>query len=1598
MGPTSPAVARAGGSPPTEASRRGRSVAARPRRSIDAPDPRRGWSSRPRPRSRRRGLRFWPRSRPARGRRPVDGSRRRTVGAGRRSERARSAAGPPRRRGRRRGRRVRRLSSCRRVPGSPTPSRRPAATAPRRHRQSRSSSTSWRAFATATDPGPSRDDPPAGQLDPAPDRTAARPGRSTSTPRPSRRSRRCPGSARSPPQDHRRPRGGAVRGGRGPAHARRPRREDVRAAPGPRDGALTCRGAAGSRSARRSRRSSAGARWRPSRPGGADGGGDGPLPAVGGAARPGGFRSWRLVFGACSSRSGWRSVPTAPAVDRPVGSGPWTMVVESVGSPREGKQVATLRTSRRAGAASGSPPRCRAIRRSSPATGRRRGSDAATPGLAVRRLPRRIGAWGTLGRSRSSRRRRSRPPPRGLAARRRRGADRRPARSPRRGSPPDPHRPARPGRSGRSPPRSRRPASATSSRSRAGTSRSSRRPSAPLAGRLGRRRRTVVTVVAIAAYIAFAGASPSVVRAGAMAGVVLLARERPRRPGGGGPRLGGRSCSLADPALVARRRVPALDARDGRADRVGDAADRRLDRLTGGRLPRWLAESLGVSLAAQAATLPIVLASFGRLALISPAVNLLVVPARRAGDGGRRRGARGRAAVWLGAPRPRVVLGARAGSSYADRRVVDAAAASHSPASTLEPPVGPRARRRGAAGSAVIAWRGGLGHAVGSSAAADRDRRTPRTDRGGVPARRHAATIADGRTVGSPSSRSSLRRRVRRRGRRVSRGSRSSTSAGRRDPRRGIARRAAAGRRRARPRSAPRRPRSTDPAVGPPDRRGRPVPPARGPRRRPGPAARALPVGRVFEPGMRGPGPGYAAWRDGSPARRAPASIARRRSAAVDEVGLRCSGRSAAGPGRAAGHRDGHQQRLGRAARGSRRTAVPADGRRRGGRRSVAAGGGVCRRSTCSRSPTTAAGRRRRRRSSLRSGRGSRSPRRGRQPVRATRPRPTLDRLAAVGARVYRTDRDGSVDGGFEPDGPVVRSGPKRRSRRRGPARRRTAGRARSRPPVPVRIPVTASSRPTPPRSAAATARRGRLRPRWPSGRAHRVPVGYHRVDDGARAAGGRRCCSPSIPRPGSSRTRAPSPRWRVGWPRIDGRGTPSIAGSSRRRRCSTTSTRSSRRTTRPGALPPRRRLGAWLTRAGHPELARAVAGHPVTRLVDGEAYRRWAAFASREDRIVAYADKRAGQRLESMEARFASWRRRHPTAGTATGGEPSDRARAASRPTSAARPGSRPTRSGACAGPGRRSVRRGWHDVDDDHSAGLTSGATTTCRRRAPSIGSRRRSRPAAARHSNAGPGGRPATPRRRSSRHPRARRDAGHVRWRDAGRRVESRGPGLPNEDRDASSGDARARRAGQRAGLRRGASQSGAKGRPQAPGRCGRRRRRPVRQFKSPRGGALAGWIEAEARARLRSRRQRQGARRAGRRVRHARATSSAASRRVSPRWSSTSSRLLPRREPSRPDDVAALVPPRRRQARSGRSPTRSGSGASAGARRARPPPRDDARAGPPGGPPSAGRRAARDRRPARGGRAPAGGGKAMGVASEFRRKTAGRTRPRAGRRPS
>jgi competence protein ComEC len=150
---------------------------------------------------------------------------------------------------------------------------------------------------------------------------------------------------------------------------------------------------------------------------------------------------------------------------------------------------------------------------------------------------------------------------------------------------------------------------------------------AAIAGGMRRRRRAILTAVAIVVYVAFVGPSPSVVRAGAMAGVALLAREL-GRPGTAAAALGW-ACAvllLLDPSYVddAGFRLSVLATAGILAWGTGLTA--RLAGPEPRRPRRWIAEILGVSFAAQAATTPIVLMDFGRLSLVAPAVNLLVVP------------------------------------------------------------------------------------------------------------------------------------------------------------------------------------------------------------------------------------------------------------------------------------------------------------------------------------------------------------------------------------------------------------------------------------------------------------------------------------------------------------------------------------------------------------------------------------------------------------------------------------------------------------------------------------------------------------------------------------------------------------------------------------------------------------------------------------------------------------------------------------------------------------------------------------------------------------------------------------------------------------
>jgi competence protein ComEC len=145
----------------------------------------------------------------------------------------------------------------------------------------------------------------------------------------------------------------------------------------------------------------------------------------------------------------------------------------------------------------------------------------------------------------------------------------------------------------------------------------------------GRPRRlvTIGILVTVVGYVVAAGASSSVVRAAVMAGVVLVARESGRA--GRAPAALGLAAAmllLADPRLIddAGFRLSVM-ATAGLLAWANPLAG-WLGTFAGGRMPRWLAESLGISLAAQAATLPDVLATFGRLSLVAPLVNLAVVP------------------------------------------------------------------------------------------------------------------------------------------------------------------------------------------------------------------------------------------------------------------------------------------------------------------------------------------------------------------------------------------------------------------------------------------------------------------------------------------------------------------------------------------------------------------------------------------------------------------------------------------------------------------------------------------------------------------------------------------------------------------------------------------------------------------------------------------------------------------------------------------------------------------------------------------------------------------------------------------------------------
>ena len=460
-------------------------------------------------------------------------------------------------------------------------------------------------------------------------------------------------------------------------------------------------------------------------------------------------------------------------------------------------------------------------------------------------------------------------------------------------------------------------------------------------------------------------------------------------------------------------------------------------------------------------------------------------------------------------------------------------------------------------------------------------------------------------------------------------------------------------------------------------------------------------VGRVFEPGMRGPGPGYAAWlrRLAEPSAPTRLAIAAGDRLAVDEIGLDVlwpiRGRvPIEPPDGGTGINNVSVVLLGDV--GGRRfllmgdveegidPSLLADGLPHVELLKVAHHG--------SRTATTQAF------------------------VDAVHPRvavasagagnpyghpaaSTMERLAASGARVLRTDRDGTVVVAFETDGMTVRTEGGRATARTSAALAVTAARAATVATAADRavaylcaIPVTGLV-PDRERAPAADTVASFGTPDWSDRDPGRnAVVGYHRGDDGAWAGGSRLPAALPRPttlartararrgrgrrvaggpdrgqrnadRPPTGRVRGPAPRCRQGAP-----GRRSGARPPPRRRVGGVADAGRTSGTRPcgrgppGDPPGRRRaastLGGVRDTRGTDRRLRRQAGGPTPR-VDGRAVRRRGAGATRAagTRPRSRAVRARADRLEADVCRAAGVdTRRGPPTGM-------DRARPAYRP-----------------------------------------------------------------------------------------------------------------------------------------------------------------------------------------------------------------------------------------------------------------------------------------------------------------------------------------------
>jgi competence protein ComEC len=144
----------------------------------------------------------------------------------------------------------------------------------------------------------------------------------------------------------------------------------------------------------------------------------------------------------------------------------------------------------------------------------------------------------------------------------------------------------------------------------------------PLRSRAGPLLPGAVAGLAVAGYVVLVGASPAVVRAALMAGALLVSRL------GGSPAHGGSALMAAVVAMLVVSPSALWDVgfqlsalATGGLIVLGVPIEQRLERW-----PAWIRTPVALTVAAQLATLPVLLATFEQVSLVAPLANIVVVP------------------------------------------------------------------------------------------------------------------------------------------------------------------------------------------------------------------------------------------------------------------------------------------------------------------------------------------------------------------------------------------------------------------------------------------------------------------------------------------------------------------------------------------------------------------------------------------------------------------------------------------------------------------------------------------------------------------------------------------------------------------------------------------------------------------------------------------------------------------------------------------------------------------------------------------------------------------------------------------------------------